>query len=107
MALLAKQQVRIAGTEVTYQAAAGGGDKVPTGDVALHVKNGDAFEHTVTVVTPNTVQGQSIGDVAVAVPAGEDRFIGPFPGKLIRRSDGLVAVTYDAVTAVTVACVVV
>lgn len=103
MAQLATQQIAIGGMAPAYAAAGAGGDKVEPGNHALHVKNGSGASVTVTIVTPGTVQGQAIGDVAVAVPAGADRFIGPFPSPDFAGSDGLVSVTYSAVASVTVA----
>src|SRR5690554_4260675 len=102
MALLAPQQIQITGTEVTYTAASAGGDTVAPGDnVVLHVRNGDAVDHTVTVVVPGERFGQANPDVAVVVTAGEDRFIGPLTSAL--ADDGVVSITYDATTSVTVA----
>lgn len=105
MAILTTQQVQITGTAATYAAASAGGDKIDPGDHALHVKNASAAAVTVTVVTPGTVQGQPIGDVPVSVPAGGERFIGPFPKRDFAGADGLVDVTYSAVASVTVAVV--
>jgi hypothetical protein len=47
--------------------------------VFLHVKNGDGSPHTATITTPNTVDGLAVSDLAVTIPAGEERIIGPFP----------------------------
>ena len=104
MATLPTQVISLSGLEPAYVAAAGGGDKVRPGDrVFLHVKNGDSGSHTVTIVTPGTVKGQAIADLAVAVPAGEERMI-PVPADLFRNPvDGLASITYDAVTSVTIA----
>lgn len=105
MAELSHQQVQITGTEVTYASAAAGGDTVKPGDrVFLHVKNGDASDHTVTIGVPGTLYGQAKADVGVTVTAGEERMIGPLPAKL-QNSSGLVDISYDAVTSVTVAAV--
>lgn len=107
MATLTTQTITRAGLNATYAAASGGGDKIKPGDaVFLHIKNGDSGSHTVTIATPGTVEGQAIADLAVAVPAGENRMIGPLSAALFRNpSDGLVGVTYDAVTSVTVAAI--
>lgn len=102
MALLATQKLQITGTAPTYTSAAGGGDTVKAGPrTVLHVVNGDASPHTATVVVPGTRFGQALADVAVAVPAGEERFIGPLTSDL--ATNGVVSITYDAVTSVTVA----
>lgn len=106
MATLPYRKVAIAGTNPQLQAAAVGGDKVaPNDHGCLMVRNGSGASITVTVAVPgNTKYGQAEPDVAVSVPAGADRFIGPFGEDLgDRATDGLVAITYSAVTTVTVA----
>ena len=106
MATVQSERIQIDGTQPTYNAASGGGDKVAPGDdVHLHVKNGDASEHTVTIVTPGTVAGQAIGDVAVAVPAGEEVFIGPLVARHFEGDDGLVSITWSATTGMTFAAI--
>lgn len=103
MALLTHQAPKLSGTAVTYVAAAAGGDTLGhTRDGVLRVKNGSAGSVTVTVVTPgNTKYGQPDPDIPVAVAAGAEVAIGPFPGDL--AVDGEVSVTYSAVASVTVA----
>lgn len=91
------------GLEPTYEAADSGGDTVRVvSNLFLHVRNGDASPHTVTIVTPGTVGGLAIEDYTSTVPAGEERMIGPI-GELFRASTGLASISYDAVTDVTVA----
>lgn len=106
MATLAYVQPTIAGTNPAFAAAAGGGDKVAPNDRGyVHYKNASAGILTVTVAVPgNTKYGQANPDVAIAIPAGEDRIIGPLPADLA-GSDGLVAITYSGVTSLTVAAV--
>lgn len=105
MALLAKQTVGLAGLAPTYVAANVGGDTFgPGNNVCIHVKNGSAGALTVTLVTPGNVVGQAVADVAVSVPAGGERLIGPLPGSLFARAaDGLGDITYSGVTSLTVA----
>lgn len=105
MAVLSQLTSKIAGTQVTYVAASAGGDTFPANDRAhLHVKNGSGASITVTVVTPGTTKyGQADPDVAVAVPAGQEYVIGPFPADLANPADSRVAVTYSAVASLTVA----
>lgn len=106
MATVSTDRIQVAGTDPTYNAASAGGDKVPAGDdTVLHVKNGSAGTITATVVTPNTVLGQAIGDIAVTVPAGEARFIGPLTASHLAASDGLVDVTWSATASVTFAAI--
>lgn len=105
MAVLTIQNVTRAGVAPVYDAAAVGGDQfTPGSDTYLHVKNGDASAHTVTVASPGEViEGVAKGDVAVSVPASGERVIGPFPAEhFADPADGLADVTYDGVTSVTI-----
>jgi len=106
MATLTVQAVSPLGTVHTLAAAAGGGDKMPPGNHNfLVVKNGDAGSHTVTI---NSVPLSNFGtdeDLVVAVAAGVTKLIGPLPANRFAGTDGLVAITYDGVTSVTVAAV--
>lgn len=106
MATLSYQQVKTTGTTVTFSAATSGGDAVKPNDRGLVlVKNGDSASHTVTVVTPgNDEYSQARPDVTVTVGASATAAIGPFP-KDLADNNGLVQLTYSAVTSVTVAAV--
>lgn len=103
MALLTYQAPKLSGTAVTYAAASAGGDTMGrTTSGVLRVKNGSAGVVTVTIVTPgNTQYGQADPDIPVAVAAGAEVAIGPFPDGL--AVDGVISVTYSTVTSVTVA----
>ena len=91
--------------DTEYVAAAGGGDTCDTGPgVLLLVKNGDASPHTVTLATPETVDGLAVADRTVNVPAGADVAI-PVTHRYRDPSTGRAAVTYDGVTSVQVAVV--
>lgn len=104
MAQVSTESIARSGLNATYNAASAGGDKFPPGDrTFLHVKNGSAGAVTVTVATPNKLIGLDLADVAVSVPAGEDRFIGPFPTQHFAGSDGLADVTWSATASVTFA----
>ncbi|MDN3021541.1 hypothetical protein [Streptomyces sp. S.PB5] len=82
-------------------AAAGGGDTAPVGPGRfLYVNNADASSKTVTIATPGTVSGLAIADVAVVVAAGKHAII-PLTN-IFRGATGRAAITYSAVTAVTV-----
>lgn len=107
MALLATQVPSSTGTEPTYAAATGGGDTmVPHQDAFLHVKNGSGGSITVTVTGQTACNQGSTHDLAVAVPAGEERMIGPVsPQRFQRDSDGYAAITYSGVTSLTVAAI--
>lgn len=93
------------GLEPTYDTAAAGGDTVQVvSNLFLHVKNGDASPHTVTVATPGTVAGLAISDLTATIPAAEERMIGPID-QYFRASDGLASISYDGVTSVTIAAI--
>ena len=103
MALLSPQSIPVTGIDPTYSSAAGGGDTIAAGeDLILHVINGDASDKTVTLVRPGTSYGQANPDVAVTVVAGDSKFI-YVPREFADPADGLIDVTYSAVTSVTVA----
>lgn len=103
MALLNHQAPKLAGTTITYGAAAAGGDTLGVvRNGVLRVKNGGASPITVTVVTPGSTQyGQADPDIPVTVAAGAEVAIGPLSDSL--AVDGVISVTYSAVTSVTVA----
>lgn len=106
MAVLSVQAVQPSGLAAAYAAAAAGGDKIAPGDdVFLHVKNGGGAAVNVTVASPTLCNQGSTHNLVVAVPAGADRMIGPFPAQRYAGPDGLVGVTYSATAGVTVAAV--
>lgn len=105
MAVRNPETVKISGIAPTYHAASAGGDKVskPGDNIIIHVKNASAAAITATVVTPGTIAGQAIGDVAVSVPASGDRFIGPLTRQHFANSDSEVDLTWSASASVTFA----
>lgn len=106
---LAAQQVTDSGLNATYSAANVDGHSIPgDGDGILHVKNGSGSSINVTIQTPGNVGGNAVADRVVAVPAGGERFIGPFDATAYNRAigdtdGGKVYVDFSAVTTVTVA----
>ena len=107
MATLASQVIAQTGLGVAYAAAAAGGDRIPTGDsLFLHVKNAGAAAITVTLDAVRKCDQGVEHDLVVVVPIGGDRMVGPLPSaRFASELDGLVAVAYSAVAAVTVAAV--
>lgn len=107
MAKIEEQLVTLAGVAPAYTAASGGGDTFdPDADTFLHVKNGSGGSITVTVVTPRSDPrtGLAEADAAVAVPAGAERMLGPFPFETFADpATGLGNITYSGVTSLTVA----
>ena len=69
----------------------------------LHVKNGSGAPVTVTVPTPQTVDGLAVTDRAVSVPASGERLIALGTQSVYRQSGGLAYIDYSTVTSVTVA----
>ena len=85
MALLTTQQITEAGAATTYADAAELGDTITnTGKEFIHVKNGSGASVTVSCdpdTASVTVAGYgslSKAAISVAIPSGDERFIGPF-----------------------------
>jgi hypothetical protein len=95
------ETIDIDGLVATYNAAAVGDKFKPAKDRVIHVKNASGGSINCTITTPNTVAGQAIGDVVVAVGAGAEKFIGPFDPEDFAGSDGLAAITWSGTTSVT------
>lgn len=108
MAALTTSAVPLQGLQLDalLVAATSGGDDAQTGaGVVLVVKNADASSHTVTLVTPGTVDGDlAVTDRAITVAAGKTELI-PLTGTYRNPSTGRANITYDAVTSVSVAVV--
>lgn len=114
MATLTVQSVSESGLNASYAAASGGGDEfADDGEqrTFLHVKNGGGGSVTVTVTAQTTTRSvpgmgtMTKANASVSVPAGGERFIGPFPAGAFKNSAGRVAVGYSGVTSVTVAAI--
>lgn len=105
MATLATQQISQTGLGASYASAAGGGDAfTPDDKTFLHVKNGSGASINVTLTPTGTYDGLALGALVIAVPAGADRMIKPPAAEILRDpSTGLAAITYSAVTTVTIA----
>lgn len=72
-------------------------------NLILYVANGGGSPITTTIQTPGTVDSLAVSDRTVTVPAGSNRFMGPFPKAHYRQADGTVYVDFSDVTSVTVA----
>lgn len=99
------------GNALTYSAATAGGDVVAFGTASrpvILVKNGDTVSHTVTLAGKVTCSQGFLHSVAYPVAAGTEVEIVP-PANVVdatnTASRGQVALSYDAVTSVTVAAV--
>lgn len=104
MALVAAQQVDVDGLNPSMSAASGGGDEFTPGEnIFLYISNASGAGITATVVTPGTVAGQAIGDVAIAVGAGGRVLAGPYAPSIFAAADGNADITWSATTSVTFA----
>jgi len=103
MATLTVQNISLTGITPSYASAAAGGDEFAnTGDTYFQIKNGGS-EITLTIETPAKIEGIDIAEITVTIPATTgDKVIGPFDPSIFNQSTGRVAVTYSAVTTVTV-----
>lgn len=113
MATLTPKAPTLAGTTLAPSSAAAGGDTFanPRGTAMLYVKNGGGSSINVTLTAQQTkrpAEGPwpeaTVPDVVVAVAAGVEKIIGPIPSAY-NTDTGNVAVSYSAVTSVTVAVI--
>ena len=107
MATLSYKRVAYAGLDPAATAASGGGDIMPMNDRGfLVVKNGGGSAVTVTIAVPGKNKfGSNNPALTVSVPASAERYIGPMVADLHDPAVGGIAITYSAVTSVTVAAV--
>lgn len=106
MADLTVQKVVLTGLNPSYEAAAAGGDAfVNSGRTFIHVKNGGAGSIDVTVDSQTPCSQGYDHDAVVAVPAGEERMIGPFTKERFNDNDEKVQIAYSGVTSVTIAAI--
>lgn len=103
MALLALQAIGLGGLDPAYAPAATGGDTVKPGShVFLHVKNAAGAQITVTVDSVKPCSQGTDHNLAVDVPAGDDRMIGPINERFAQPATALANITYSATANVTV-----
>ena len=80
-------------------------------NLVLYVKNGAGAPINVTIGVASTVDGLTVPDLVVAVPAGGEKIIGPFPNNVYGQEDpdsGIdpsVFVDYSSGTTITVALI--
>lgn len=105
MALIAAQAVSLAGLTPSFAAAANTDTVAADGRTALWVKNGSGGSINVTVITTATVGGLAVADLVVAVSAGAEKIIGPFPRSLFGNAQNQADIDYSSITTVTRAAV--
>jgi hypothetical protein len=104
MATLTLQAINRTGITPAFAACASGGDQFANaGNVFLYIKNGSGAPITVTIGTPQTVDGLAVADREVVVPATDEVTVGPFPRATYNDSSGYVQLTYSGVTTLTAA----
>jgi hypothetical protein len=92
------------GVALAASAANVDGHSVPNDErTFIYVNNGSGGSINVTIPSTKTVDGLAVPNRVVAVPAGQNRLIGPFLGEVSNQPDGSVHVNFSAVTSVTVA----
>lgn len=87
-----------------FVAASGGGDTCETGNnVKLLVKNAGATTPTVTLATPETVDGDlTVQDRVVTIPANATLFAIPVTERYRNPATGRANITYSAATDLTI-----
>lgn len=103
MALLTVQNIGVPnGITPAAYAAVTASDTLPGGQgVFLHVKNANAGAVTVTIVTPESVDGDlAVADRAVSVATGAELMI-PVQSRYNNLSTGVATVTYSPTASVT------
>lgn len=91
-----------AGLAATYHADLTDSDSYlvrNNGRTFLHVKKTGVGDCTVTIVTPNVIDGNAIADPTVLVVATTgDMFIGPFANRVYNNVNGDVEVSFSEIT---------
>lgn len=107
MGLLTVQNVSLDGLEPSFAAAAEDGDTfVNNGRTFLHVKNADTIDaRTITIDSLVDCNQGHDHNIEVEIPKEEERIIGPFSPSRFNSNTGVVSVTYDDHSDVTVAAI--
>jgi hypothetical protein len=106
MATLPTQVVPLTGLAIAFTAATSSGDQCATGDgVTLLARNNGASPVTVTLVTPELVDGDlAVADRTVTVPANTIGAIA-VSSRYRNQTTGLASITYSSATDVDVALI--
>lgn len=103
MATLTVQNIANTGLNPSLASAAGSGDEFAnSGQTYFHANNASGGAITVTFNAQNSCNYGVTHDIAVSVPAGEERLIGPFEKQRFNDANERVQVTYSGVTSLTV-----
>lgn len=102
------QPIVISGTGLKplYTACSADGDQfLNSGRDFIHIKNGAVSPQTVTAVGQTPCNEGSLHDLVIAIPASEERMIGPLPTTRFNDVNGYVQLTYSAVVTLTIAII--
>lgn len=105
MAALTVQTVTSAGLSVQTDGVAAdvAGDTYQgTGKEILSFHNGDVSATTVTITTPQVVDGLAVADQTISVAAGETEVAAFFPIATYNDAGGAVNISYSSVTSLSV-----
>ena len=105
MATLTVQASDLDGLEATYNAVAASDVFVNDGKTIIHVVNASGSADTVAIVSTATVDGLAVADAGGSVPAGEDRFFGPFKPSIFNNASQQAQVTHTQTASVTMAVI--
>lgn len=113
MATLTVQQSTESGAVLTFASCGAGGDVADNtaGTTFLLIKNANASDRTVTITAQNTSTTKSgFGtltkeDATYTISQDEQVVIGPFAPYAFNNASNQIAITYDAVTDLTIAAV--
>lgn len=108
---LTVQKVLSSGLNAAYTGATVDGEAFNNAseNVIIHMVNGGGGASVLTVQTPMQQDGLDVAERTVSVPAGEDRFIGPFQRSIYSKVDAVLSlpqaiwINTDVQTSVTLA----
>lgn len=99
MATLSVQTIVRAGLLKATTSCAATGDKfLNDAKSFVLLENASSASRTVTFVTPKTVLGLAVSDLAVTVSGSSSKLVGPFPKDSFNTTSGYLGMTYSAVT---------
>jgi hypothetical protein len=105
MALIANQTPNSTGVVVTYAAAALTNTVANLGRTIVLVKNDSVASINATLKSRLSVDGNVVPDKVIAVAAGTEKVIGPFPPGIYNDADGLVQIDISVITTVGIAVI--
>lgn len=100
---LVPQTPTTTGAVVTRTAAAAQNSIPNNGKILLLVVNGSGSSINATAIATLTADGTALGNKVVAVAAGAEKVIGPFPPGIYNFADGTMELDISVITSVTIA----